>query len=87
MKKLLLLSMLILASCSKDEIQEEVPQCNCKQSFYSGTFVSSSGVGGTFTTIKWTFLYDIENIGCKDEGSFSLPQNGSVYNKYEITCK
>ena len=79
MKKIVLL--LMLASCSKNEIQDD---CNCKKVVYKEHTQIVQNSNGTINLISTYVIEDIYEIGCEEETEY-IPLTEDLV--YRIECE
>jgi hypothetical protein len=79
MKKLLLL--LLLVSCSKDDVQVE--DCNCQRAIYELTSTVVQQPNGLINLISSYVIQDRYDVGCEEETEYT-PLNNNLY--YRIEC-
>ena len=83
MNKLILLMLLIVSSCSKEDIGKE-NDCACSKSSYVSRLVTYYTSSGTLAMRRENTLLSVEeNIGCYPEGIVKT----STDNWYRIDCE
>jgi hypothetical protein len=84
-KLLLLLSILLFISCSKEDI-ETTDQCDCTKTYY--VYYPAMGNGPSYIPARYEVVdTQIGNFNCSDETNNYVAYYTSYYTHYKIDCE